>query len=99
MLLSGTPSRVPSRSVAVCTAIFFLIAGPLWAFRTLGVHYDLRHTAFVTRNDWAREAVRSELSRSAAQHSLQQQLRTEVLRRPVTNGALLPQWGARYWVE
>jgi hypothetical protein len=87
-----------TRVLAAVVPLFFLVCAPLWAFRALGVHFDLRHTAYVTRNDWAR--IRSATDETPALESgLTKRLQQEALRRQVTGDSFLPPRGDRYWIE
>ena len=96
-LLQQVGRTTGRRTVLAAVPLFFLIVAPLWAFRTLGVHFDLRHTGFVNRNDWA--VVRPEASSDGAAASWTRRLREEGLRRPVTGESFLPPRGDRYWIE
>lgn len=75
-----------------------LVAAPLWGFRTVGTHYELRRVAFVTRNDWVLDAsAPSGEGTSPADRERFSQLRAEALRHRVTSPSFLPRWGERYW--
>ena len=77
-----------------------VIASLLWGFRTVGTHYELRRTAFVTRNDWVLDATAPSGDRvSADDRARFSRLRGDALRHRVTSPAFLPQWGERYWIE
>jgi hypothetical protein len=81
-------------------AACILIAAQLWAFRTVGMHFELRRAAFVTRNDWALDAFQSSSDEtSATDRQRFSQLRFEALQRRVTSPSFLPSWGEKYWVE
>ena len=88
--------RLRAAMVAACV----LIAAPLWGFRTVGTHYELRRAAFVTRNDWVLDASEpSGGETSPADRGRFSRLRGEALRHRVTSPSFLPEWGERYWVE
>src|SRR5207253_2762430 len=52
MLGLGDPTRPTSPTRLALAALFLLVAAPLWAFRTVGTHFELRRTAYYSRNDW-----------------------------------------------
>lgn len=75
-----------------------LVAAPLWGFRTVGTHYELRRVAFVTRNDWVLDAsAPSGEGTLPADRERFSELRGEALRHRVTSPSFLPRWGERYW--
>ncbi|MEQ1757990.1 MAG: hypothetical protein ABL986_06695 [Vicinamibacterales bacterium] len=86
----------------VALALCLALVAPLWGFRAVGTHYELRRVAFTTRNDWALKSVnvlaggdsasRDDVARTG-------RLRGEALRQRVTSPTFLPDWGERYWVE
>ncbi len=77
-----------------------VLAASLWGFRTVGTHYELRRTAFVTRNDWAIDATPpSGDDVSADDRARFSKLRADALQHRVTSPGFLPQWGERYWIE
>ena len=86
----------------VAVGLFLVISASLWAFRVAGTHYDLRRSAFVSRNDWALKDQRTLAGGEAASRddiSLVMRLRAEALAQRVTSPSFLPDWGERYWVE
>ena len=89
-------SRLRAAMIAAC----ILIAAPLWGFRTVGTHYELRRTAFVTRNDWVLDAIEpSGEGTSPADRGRFSKLRSEAVRHRATSPSFLPRWGERYWGE
>ena len=77
-----------------------VLAASLWGFRTAGTHYELRRTAFVTRNDWVVDATPpSGDDVSADDRARFSKLRADALQHRVTSPGFLPQWGERYWIE
>lgn len=83
-------------------ALVVVTAASLWAFRAVGVHFELRRMAFVTRNDWTRELVPADRSRwpsDPLELALRRRLKTEALDVRVASPFFLPRWGSRYWVE
>ena len=96
-LLAGAgQGRLRAAMAAAC----ILVVAHLWAFRTVGTHYELRRAAFVTRNDWALDAFESSSDEtSATDRKRFSQLRFEALQHRVTSPSFLPSWGERYWVE
>ena len=92
----ATAGGVQGAIAAAC----IVIASLLWGFRTVGTHYELRRTAFVTRNDWVLDASSpSGADVSADDRTRFSKLRADALRHRVTSPAFLPQWGERYWIE
>lgn len=87
-----------ARALVALVPVFFLVCAPLWAFRALGVHFDLRHTAYVTRNDWGRMHPAGDKA-NALESALTRRLQQEALRRQVTGDSFLPPRGDRYWIE
>ncbi|MEQ1575656.1 MAG: hypothetical protein ABL993_15560, partial [Vicinamibacterales bacterium] len=94
---TGGPTRL-----ALLIAAYFLVAAPLWAFRTVGTHFELRRTAYYSRNDWAgllppgrRESWPSDPIALA----ITSRLKSEALQRRTISPRFLPRWGDRYWVE
>ncbi len=93
---------------AATTASIIVLAGclvpgsALWAWRAVGLHYDLRRAAFTSRNDWVlrtdRELAGGE-SAGPEDVALAVRLRSEALAQGVTSPSFLPDWGERYWVE
>ncbi len=95
---SFATTRVSVGAVALGASL--VIASPLWAFRAIGTHYELRHTAFVSRNDWA---MRSAQELAGGQStgpdlSLTKRIRTEALNWRVTSPRFLPGWD-RYFID
>jgi hypothetical protein len=81
-------------------AACILFASLLWGFRTVGTHYELRRTAFVTRNDWVLDiSPPSGADVSVDDRARFTKLRADALRHRVTSPVFLPQWGERYWLE
>jgi hypothetical protein len=80
-------------------AVVLVLAAPLWAFRTVGTHYQLRQMAFVARNDWTMLAPPDPTSTSDADRRLTERLRTEALQVRTTSPRFLPDWGDRYWID
>jgi hypothetical protein len=93
-LFDEIPRARRAHLMAAIAVIAFLVAAPLWGFRAIGTHFDLRRTAFMARNDWT--SVTAEEAQSNATTRL---LKNEVLRRKVTNSWFLPRRGDRYWLE
>jgi hypothetical protein len=99
LLQSLAGVNVPRR-LALVVPVFFLVAAPLWTFRTLGTHFQLRHAAFITRNDWVRTIPVNERESATSETArLTRRLRAEAIGRPVTSEIFLPRWGDRYWTE
>ncbi len=88
--------------VLIALAVVFTATSSLWAFRAVGVHFELRRVAFITRNDWTRELPADDRSRwpsEPAEVALRQRLKGEALDVRVASPYFLPRWGERYWVE
>ena len=89
-------------AAAVVLAIVIATGAGLWAFRVMGLHYELRATAFTTRNDWVEVIVPNEQRRRLATSTagnLTLRLGREALEHQTTSSRGLPGWGERYWVE
>lgn len=87
---------------AAAAALCLVLGAPLWAFRAVGTHYELRRVAFTTRNDWALQSPRALAggeSASLEDLALVARVRAEALRQKVTSPSFLPDWGDRYWIE
>lgn len=91
------------RLLAVAAAtVFFLAAAPLWAFRTVGSHFELRKTAFSLRNDWAGLLLPDERDRwpqDPTALALTRRFKEDALYRRATSPSFMPNWGDRWWVE
>ena len=95
---------LPRRGGALAWTLSLVLAADagLWAFRVVGVHYQLRYDAFKTRNDWVdvlREDKRGDWPRDNRQLAVTQRLRTEAIDRTTTSPSFLPRRGDPYWVE
>ena len=87
---------------ALLLAVSVATGAALWSFRSVGVHYVLRSTAFVTRHDWSEDVRPHQFprwSQTPAGLRIVADLREEVLMRPVAGRYRLPPWGDRFWGE
>jgi hypothetical protein len=94
----ATPVRTSTSVVGAC----LIVSAPLWAFRTAGTHYELRHMAFVSQNDWAMKSARELAGGDSARIDdveMTARIRRDELRRTLTSPRFLPDWADRYWVE
>ena len=93
--------RVSGRRITpfVVATLLFAVCAPLWGFRALGTHYELRRTAFITRNDWVLSSSVNEPAEDPVERDVTQRLRAEALARTTASPASLPAWGDRFWVE
>ena len=97
---TAAPGRRPM-AVALA-AIFVAGTASLWAFRAVGAHYELRRTAYVTRNDWALILLPGEHSgwpKDPTELAITRRLKDEALQWRTASPSVLPRWGERYWVE
>ena len=94
LLFDGGSERGLRPAIAL---VGILSVAPLWAFRSVGTHFDLRQTAFVTRNDWVTDRP-SWIGDSQERYQRFTALRAEAIRHRVTSPSFLPRW-ERYWVE
>jgi hypothetical protein len=107
LALRALLGSVSGRRAATTAVLAVLLAtgSAVWAFRALGLHYQLRAAAFTTRNDWVgivpADAARGPASASTVASSvdLVRRVRTEVILRPGTSTRFLPRWGDRYWID
>jgi hypothetical protein len=95
---------LPGRPVALSAALVLLITATtaLWAFRAVGVEYQLRYDAFKIRNDWIevlRPDKRDGWPRDPAELAVTQRLRAEAIDRRDASPSFMPRWADRYWVE
>jgi hypothetical protein len=96
-----TLPRLAPATAAVLGVLVATNAG-LWAFRAVGVHYQLRYDAFKTRNDWVevlRPDKRDDWPRDPDELALTQRIRSEAINRRATSPSFMPRWADRYWVE
>ncbi len=97
----GRATAGPTRLALLITA-FFIVAAPLWAFRTVGTHFELRRTAYYSRNDWAGllpPGRRESWPSDPVALTITSRLKNEALQRRTISPRFLPRWGERYWVE
>src|SRR5205085_2791889 len=91
-------------SSLLTTALVLMITATtaLWAFRAVGVEYQLRYDAFKIRNDWIevlRPDKRDGWPRDPAELAVTQRLRAEAIDRRDASPSFMPRWADRYWVE
>ena len=97
--LSAPKRRGPWLPVAV---VVLAMASSLWAFRAAGIHYVLRHAAYVTRNDWARELPldeRDEWPTDPQELAITERLKLEAVGRRSASPSFMPRWAEPYWEE
>ena len=95
---------LPERRAAISMAMILLITSTaaLWAFRAVGVQYQLRYDAFKIRNDWIevlRPDKRDDWPHDPAELAITQRLRAEAIDRREASPSFMPRWADRYWVE
>jgi len=87
--------------MALC--VMLAVVAPLWAFRSVGVHYMLQAQAFEEQVEWARLDPERLADRGypsdARSRALASKLRREALDRRLANPNLLPSWPERWWDE
>ena len=101
-LLHAAQQAPPRLLATVLLAVLMATTSTLWAFRLVGAHFQLRETAFTTRNDWAdvlSPGHPADWPIDQRELSLIRRLKEEALIHRVANPADLPRWGERYWVE
>ena len=82
--------------------VVLVMTSSVWAFRAAGIHYVLRHAAYVTRNDWARELPadeRNEWPTEPQELEMTQRLKNEAVGRRSTSPSFMPRWAEPYWEE
>lgn len=87
---------------AAFAAVLLAALSTLWAFRAVGVHYQLRYDAFKTRNDWVdvlRADKRADWPSDPGELAVTRRIRDEALDRRTASPSFMPRWGDRYWVE
>jgi hypothetical protein len=98
--ITNRPSRATARAVA---AVLIVALAGTWAFRSVGIHHQLRVQAFKHRNDWARlpqERYRDDgEAEDGAAAALVGRLRDEAILMRGMNPHLLPRWVDRWWSE
>lgn len=96
--ITDAPPRWPA---LVVLTVLLVAAGALWAFRAVGAHFQLRQTAFNTRNEWTDVLPprRPAGSEDEAGSRLTRRLKDEALMHRGVSTRDLPAWGERYWVE
>ena len=99
-LVETLPRLVPAAAALI--AVLLSTTAALWAFRAVGVHYQLRYDAFKTRNDWVEVLPpdkRDDWPKDPDELALTQRLRSEAIGRRTTSPSFMPRWADRYWVE
>jgi hypothetical protein len=89
-------------AVAAALAVLIALGSALWAFRAVGLHFDLRSAAVPTRSDWIEDVDPADVRRwsgTAEGASLVLRLRQEAIFHRGTSRRFMPAWGERYWVE
>jgi hypothetical protein len=102
--LRGLFASLPDRRlvVSMCVVLIVTATTGLWAFRAVGVHYQLRYDAFKIRNDWIevlRPDKRDDWPRDPAELAVTERLRTEAIDRRTASPSFMPRWAERYWIE
>jgi hypothetical protein len=98
-LLAAVP-RTPRAPAALTVAVVLAVTASLWSFRAMGVHYQLRYAAFITRNDWVRVLPphdRDEWPQDPRAVAVTHALKNAAINQPTTSSRFLPVWGDRYW--
>ena len=95
---AGKPPRWPAGAAVALLAL----ASTAWAVRDAGLHFKLRHTAFVSRSEWADVLRPNERDRWPADPrrlGVVSRLKAEAVATPVPPPAQMPEWGESWWGE
>lgn len=94
----GRPPRWPGAAAVALLAI----ASTAWAVRDAGFHFKLRHTAFLSRSEWAdvlRPNERDKWPADTRRLEVVSRLKAEAVATPVPAPAQMPEWGESWWGE
>jgi hypothetical protein len=95
---AGKPPRWPAGAVVALLAI----VSTAWAVRDAGLHFKLRHTAFVSRSEWSEVLVpnkRDTWPANARRLEVVSRLKAEAVATRVPSPAQMPGWGESWWGE
>jgi hypothetical protein len=93
--------RAPRWPIGAAVALLAIVS-TAWAVRDAGLHFKLRHTAFVSRSEWATELMpseRAEWPSDARRLEVVSRLKAEAIARQAPPPAQMPEWGEAWWGE
>ena len=93
-----SPPRVPGGAAVALLAI----ASTAWAVRDAGLHFKLRHTAFVSRSEWAEVLMpnaRDKWPSDPRRLEVVSRLKADALATPAPPPAQMPEWAESWWGE
>ena len=92
----------PPRRAAGAAVALLAIVSTAWAVRDAGLHFKLRHTAFVSRSEWAEVLMPSERDQwpaDARRLDVVSRLKAQAVATPVPPPAQMPEWAESWWGE
>jgi hypothetical protein len=95
-------ARPPSRWPASAAVALLAVVSTAWAVRDAGLHFKLRHTAFVSRSEWAETLLPSERDAwpsDARRLAVVSRLKAEAVDRQGPPPAQMPDWAEAWWGE
>ena len=93
--------RAPRWPMGAAVALLAIVSTG-WAVRDAGLHFKLRHTAFVSRSEWATELMpseRQEWPSDARRLEVVSRLKAEAVARQAPPPAQMPEWAEAWWGE
>jgi hypothetical protein len=94
--------RPPSRWPAAAALTLLAVVSTAWAVRDAGLHFKLRHTAFVSRSEWAETLVpsqRKDWPSDARRLEVVSRIKAEAVARQGPPPAQMPEWAESWWGE
>ena len=94
----GRPRQWPAGAAVAVLAL----VSTAWAVRDAGLHFKLRHTAFVSRSEWAEELIPSERNdwpSDPRRLDVVSRVKAEAIARQGPPPAQMPDWAEAWWGE
>ena len=92
----------PPRWPAGAAVALLATVSTAWAVRDAGLHFKLRHSAFVSRSEWAEVLMPNQRDRwpaDARRLEVVSRLKNEAVTTLVPPPAQMPQWAESWWGE
>lgn len=92
----------PPRWPAGATVVLLALVSTAWAVRDAGLHFKMRHTAFVSRSEWATELKpddRKDWPSDPRHLEVVSRLKAEAIATQGPPPAQMPEWAERWWGE
>lgn len=92
----------PPRWPGVAAVAVLALVSTAWAVRDAGLHFKMRHTAFVSRSEWAEELMpneRNDWPTDPRRLNVVSRLKAEAIERQGPPPAQMPDWAESWWGE